>query len=290
MRTDWLNARASLLLAGLFLAVVAHADNADAPESESKVLQIPTHVIEFVELLHVDVRHAAQVASQATGVRAAADRPLAVVAVTGPAEQVEEAKAFLKNLDTPSAEPAPGEPEPQAEPVERRNIELTIHLLFAMADDNDEPLPPELEPVAESLRPVFPYPAYRYADTIFIRGRHGHTMQTHGALMGAGGNRRGDYRLSTGVTLSEPQAGERRSIRLDHFQFGVSVTKVSDPQPPSPRPMRPRPAPVRASPEQHDVGISTEMEIIEGRNTVVGKASLGGEEALFVVVSARVQD
>ena len=287
MRTDWLNARAPLLLAGLLLAVVAHADNTDAPESGSEVVRLTSHVTEFVELHHVDVHQAAQVARVATGVRVAADRPLGVVAVTGPAEQVDEAKAFLKNLDTPSAEPEPGEPELQAEPAERRNIELTIHLLFAMAEDNDESLPAELEPVAETLSRLFPYPAYRYADTIFIRGRHGQTMRTNGALRGAGANRRGDYSLSTGVTLSEPRAGERRSIRLDQFRFGVSVTEVPEPEPPSPRPSRPTPVP--ASPEQHDVGISTEMEIIEGRNTVVGKTSLGGEEALFVVVSARVQ-
>ena len=287
MRTDWLNARAPLLLAGLLLAVVAHADNTDAPESGSEVVRLTSHVTEFVELHHVDVHQAAQVARVATGVRVAADRPLGVVAVTGPAEQVDEAKAFLKNLDTPSAEAEPGEPELQAEPAERRNIELTIHLLFAMAEDNDESLPEELEPVAETLSRLFPYPGYRYADTIFIRGRHGQTMSTNGALRGAGANRRGDYSLSTGATLSEPQAGERRSIRLDQFRFGVSVTEVPEPEPPSPRPSRP--TPVVVPPQRHDVGISTEMEIIEGRNTVVGKTSLGGEEALFVVVSARVQ-
>ncbi len=178
---------------------------------------------------------------------------LAVSATANSMSAIEDA---IKRLDVPAAAP--------------QNIDLTVYLV---AGDNGDaagaaPLPKELNSVVEQLKNNFPYKAYTLWDVLTMRARTGQPVTTNS--MGGYGDSIGtarSIRVSTRLQIQSTTIAGDGTIRINRLQTNHKVTGGM----------------VSADP-----GINTDVDIKEGQKVVVGKQSTGPNQALFLVLMARV--
>ena len=148
------------------------------------------------------------------------------------------------------------------------SVELTMHILLATKEERQEQLPPMLDAVAEQLRGVFAYRSFRLLETAIVRGVDGEDVSVQGVLpLQTEGVSHPSY-LMRGTLYVISGSNDTRVVRFDNFMFNSSIRVTGD---------------------YHDIQIMTSIEIAEGQQAVVGKASIA-DNALILVMSTKLID
>jgi len=176
---------------------------------------------------------------------------LAVSATPDAMTVIEDA---IKRLDVPAAAP--------------QNIDLTVYLV---AGDDDTaaaaPLPKELNSVVEQLKSNFPYKAYRLWDVLTMRTRTGQ-MVTANSTGGSGDSPPNRIFVTTTMQIHSTSIAGDGTIRINGLQASHRVQGGTG--------------------STTQVGMYTDLDIKEGQKVVVGKQSTAPNQALFLVLTARV--
>jgi hypothetical protein len=186
--------------------------------------------------------------------------------LSGPKDTITGFEEIVKQLDVA--------------PVAKKNIETTVYMVVAsMQAPSGAIVPAELEPVVKQLKAVFGYKGYRLLDSFVLRSRDTEKAITNGFLTPL------DTALPAGTKINYQFQYNRvsldgsetsRSIRYDGLKLSIKVP-VSG---------------VAGQFSYVDAGISTDLDVPEGKKVVVGKTSAveGADSALILVISAKVVD
>jgi hypothetical protein len=193
---------------------------------------------------------------------------IAVSATPGAVAAIDDA---IKRLDVPSAAP--------------QNVELLAYLIVGSQADvtASSPLPRELDGVVGQLRSTFTYRNYRLMDVLSLRTRTGQQwVQTtgNGGSVQIGGN---PQPILTEFRVDAVSVSSEGGIRLDGLRVSNRVPTgfTAEAATAGPKP--------GVDPFTHqDLGINTNVDLKEGQKLVIGKTSIDPNEALFVVLTARV--
>ncbi len=148
------------------------------------------------------------------------------------------------------------------------SIELTMHVLLASGEEGQEPLPQMLDAVTEQLRSVFQFQSFRLLETAIARGVHGEGLSVQGVLpLQTEGVSHPAYMMRGDLSVTSGSDGSR-IVRFEKFIFRSSI---------------------RVGGEVHDIQIATSIEIAEGQQAAVGKASVA-DNALILVMSTKLID
>lgn len=234
----------------VFGLAVAGMLSAQAPTPEPAKPEPPQLKRVFV-LKYADARHIADVLS-VFGYGIKADRDMHVVAVSAPADVMTAVEDAVNRLDVPAAAP--------------RDIDLVVYMVAA----SEQPavaggLPPELQPVADELKKIFSYKGYRLLDSIMLRTQPGNRAEARGVIAPPppGWDTPYDFSVQPSVVTEDPKG---RLIRLDNLRLHL----------------RPQ--------GKADADIQTEITVREGQKVVVGKSNIGTDQALILVVTAKVTE
>jgi len=177
---------------------------------------------------------------------------LHAIAVRATAESLTAIEEAIKRLDVPAAAP--------------QNIELTAY--FVAGSDTDAApgqVPKELDPVMAQLKNAFPFKAYRVLDTLTLRLRSGYGGDSNS--VSAAENSQPVY---TSLKIGSASVNtEGSAIRIDKLHAALRV-------------------PSSTNGMFQDLGLDADVDIKEGQKVVVGRLSMGHNQALFLVLTARV--
>jgi hypothetical protein len=179
---------------------------------------------------------------------------LHALAVTNFADTMPAIEDAIKRLDVPAAEP--------------QNIELTAYYVTGgnTEDTPNETLPKDLEPVVTQLKTTFPFKSYHLMDVLTLRCRAGQGGDTSGVTAGP------TARLPTSTQLKVTSVGVNGGVvRIDKLHAAVHLP-VGEP----------------GSYQYMDLGVNSDVDIKEGQKVVVGRLGINRDQALFVVLTARV--
>jgi len=186
--------------------------------------------------------------------------------LSGPKDAVTSFEEIVKQLDVV--------------PVTKKNIETTVYMVVASSQSTSvSAMPAELDPVVKQLRGVFNYKGFRLLDSFVLRSRDTEKAVTNGFLSPL------DTALPAGTKINYQFQYNRvsldgtetsRVIRYDGLRLNMRVP-VSG---------------VGGQFSYVDAGISTDVDVPEGKKVVVGKTSAveGADSALILVISAKVVD
>jgi hypothetical protein len=172
---------------------------------------------------------------------------LHVISVRAPKEIMPAIEDAIKRLDVPQP---------------RKEAELTIYVV--VGSDQPEPpsaIPSSLNTVINQLRGVLAYKGYKLLDTLLARGT---TNQFGGATSLSGSlvlseTVKPSYNFRTRFQIEND--GKSASLRLNEMQFSLQGSGMS-------------------------AGVSATVEIPQGQQVVVGKATLA-DKALILIMSAK---
>lgn len=165
-------------------------------------------------------------------------------------------------------------------PVAKKNIETTVYMVVASAQSaSGAAMPAELDPVVKQLKGVFNYKGFRLLDSFVLRSRDTEKAVTNGFLTPL------DTALPAGTKINYQFQYNRASldgsetnrvIRYDGLKLNIRVPIAG----------------VGSQFSYMDAGISTDVDVPEGKRVVVGKTSAveGADSALILVISAKVVD
>jgi len=237
--------------------LVAQEKGAEAPRAN------PTDTVRVIEVKQADPYALQRTLSGVLGGLASVNATPGALVVRGSGEAVSVIEAAIKKLDVPPA------PTPENRPAP--NVELTVHLLYASAqEDPTATVPQDLDGTVRQLRSLFPYKGYRVLDTLVIRSRSGRETVTNGTLPGSDSSY--DFRFRPEVAAGPVP----RIVRLGSLQLSVKMRSYPDPAD-------------KTRYQFLDSGIRTELDAREGQKTVVGKSNVSGtDDAIILVVSPKV--
>jgi len=182
------------------------------------------------------------------------------LAVTATPQGMQSIEQAIAQLDTPA--------------YATKNIDLTMQLVVGSDADGSSgaPLPKDLEPVVTQLRSAFPFKNYRLLDVLTIRARERQRASTDssgGAMQF--GNVSKPVSSSFGINSSSI-GPDGTTVRLDGLRAQSRI-------------------PIETAPGQfngQDLNLSTDVDIKDGQKVVIGRHGINREQALFLVLSARV--
>jgi hypothetical protein len=186
--------------------------------------------------------------------------------LSGPKDAVASFEEIIKQLDVA--------------PVAKKNIETTVYMLVASAQSTSGPaLPAELDPVVKQLKGVFSYKGFHLLDSFVLRSRDTEKGETNGFVPPLDSSLPASAKISyqfrySRVSLDGTETN--RVIRYDNLKLGIKVPLSNGP----------------GGFNYYDAGISTDVDVPEGKKVVVGKTSAleGADGALILVISAKVVD
>lgn len=223
-------------------------------QDEAEVPRAPRIEQEIVEIEHADPAQLANVLN-VFPIQVQAHPELGLLTLRGTRADLDAAVAAARRLDVPR-ERSP-------------SVEVVAHVLRASrAGGSGGEVPAALADVAEQLRDLFGFRDVRLLESLVVRAADRAAGQVKGHFAaGAGGDAVG-YRFGFNRLglLSESSGDGERRVRLDGLVFETVGPG--------------------------DVRLVTDLEVREGQQAVVGKASSGREsdESLIVVVEVRVVD
>ncbi|MDX2152734.1 MAG: hypothetical protein SFV54_18475 [Bryobacteraceae bacterium] len=222
-------------------------------------------VRKIFEIKNADVNRLAKILS-IFDARLMVDENLKIISVQGDQSSMTAIEEAIKRFDVP--------------PPPEKNIELTVHLVFASQQAAaGARMPAELEPVVKQLRGIFPFQSYTLLDTHLMRTRDGTEASANSALRVPGQPDAVAGSLQMAVRRASLSAVEKSNvIRLDRLQLTLQV------------PTRQATDDKGRAYWMHDrADIVTSVDVPEGKRTVVGKANMQNTDtAIFAVLSARV--
>jgi hypothetical protein len=186
--------------------------------------------------------------------------------LSGQKGTVDGFEEIIKQLDVP--------------PIAKKNIETTVYMVVASPQaSSGAVVPAELEPVVKQLKGIFSYKSFRLLDSFVLRSRDTEKGDTSGFVPPLEPNAPPFSKIIyqfkyQRVSLDGTEAN--RVIRYDRLSLGMKV-------------------PVASANNQFtyvEAGISTDVDVPEGKKVVVGKTSAveGADSALILVISAKVVD
>jgi hypothetical protein len=184
---------------------------------------------------------------------------LAIEATPEAMHAIEDA---IQKLDVPSALP--------------KNIEMTIFLLVATdsATPAGSPIPKDLDDVATQLKNTFPFKSYGLLDVLTFRTRTGQSVSTTSS---GGSLQIGSRPVSVISSLriaSISVESDGSTVRIDKMNSSYQV-----------------PVEKGGGGDQisyQNLGIQTDLDIKEGQKVVVGRLGISHDQALFLVMMAKV--
>ncbi|HBY59272.1 MAG TPA: hypothetical protein DEH78_05590 [Solibacterales bacterium] len=221
-------------------------------------------VRKIFEIKNADVNRLAKILS-IFDARLMVDENLKIISAQGDQASISALEEAIKRFDVP--------------PPPEKNIEITVHLVYATQQPGATKLPAGLEPVAKQLRAIFPFQTYTLLDTHLVRTRDGRDARANGALRVPGQPDGVAGTVQLGIRRAAVSALEKANvIRIDAFELILQV-------------------PTRQSTDEKGrpywqfdrADISASVDVPEGKRTVVGKATVQNTEtAIFAVLDARV--
>ena len=185
---------------------------------------------------------------------------LAVSATPDAMTAIEDA---IKRLDVPAAAP--------------QNVELTFYLLVGGSESaNQGTLPKDLDSVVAQLKNAFTYKSYRLLDVLTMRTRTGQPVSTNSAG-GAVQFGNSSQPIITQFQIKSVSVGPEGAIRIDGLRASNRVPLATGINPV-----------VSTQFTYQDIGINADLDIKEGQKVVVGKMSMNPNDAMFLVLTARV--
>ncbi len=152
------------------------------------------------------------------------------------------------------------------------DIELTVYLLSGTGQGTADDVPQDLAATVKQLHSVFNYKSYKLTESFVLRGRTSTgymPAHTEGILPGTGLHYRFSYNH---VQLSDSRP---RMVRIDGLGINLTTPETFGPD------NKPRSTTVAS--------ISTDLDLVEGQKTVVGKSSFNGAgDALILVIVPKV--
>jgi hypothetical protein len=138
-------------------------------------------------------------------------------------------------------------------------------------------LPPDLDPVVKQLKTIFNYKGFRLLESFVLRSRDGEHGGTNGFLPPLENVPPGN-KISYGFQYNRVSIEGVDNARVAHFDQLRLNMKV--------------PVATSNGTTGVDAGISTDVDVPEGKKVVVGKTSAleGADGALILVISAKVVD
>ena len=170
-----------------------------------------------------------------------------------------------------------------------RAVELTVYILSGNDHTESDPLPGPVRPVVEQLRRIFSYSNFEILDTVLLRAIDGRHADTGGALrpppLGTFPDMPIFYNFRANFKIVAPELGAavlqltemRSSFRFPVPSGNFQPQSAGDTDPPV----------VRT--QYVDARIHTDVNIPEGQQVVVGKATVG-ESAMILVMTAAFLD
>lgn len=184
---------------------------------------------------------------------------LHTIAVKGTPATVQAVEDAIARLDTPAASP--------------KNIDLTIYLVVGSdSEGSGGPVPKDLDSVVAQLKNAFPFKNYRQLDVLTLRARTGQQANTEssGGFMQFGNVTKP---VTTSFLINSSSIGaDGTTIRLDQVRASARI-------------------PVEQGAGQfsyQDLGLRTDLDIREGQKVVVGRMGMNREQALFLVLTAKI--
>lgn len=234
----------------MLIALVMMGALAQAQEKEADKT-----TVRIIPIHYVNVNHLRELLNlPGVHVSVKADSDMRVLVVSGAPDAVATVEELVKKLDAPPQETI------------RPDIETTAYLVEGSARANDD-VPATLSSVVKQLHALFPYKGYRMLDSCVLRGHDRSFSSTSGALPELGGS----YDFAYSATV---MGGTPRVVQLDQLRLTVNKpTNVVD----------------KDGHMNYDhFQIRTNIDAAEGQKVVVGKSSISGEDALILVVTAKV--
>ena len=205
------------------------------------------------------------------------------LAVSASKEAMAAIEDAINRLDVP---PPPAKPAPPPPP--QQDIEMTLYLVVGStaAGEPAASLPKDLDSVVAQLRSAFAYKSYRLQDVQIIRTRQGASVTTSG-IAGAVQIRGTSHPIIAKTTINSAMIWQDGSIRVDNLRVMNQIpTGAGSPLPKAVQGLattQPN-APIT----YNEVGITANVDVKEGQKVVVGKSGMSPDEAMFVVLSAKV--
>jgi hypothetical protein len=193
-------------------------------------------------------------------VQVVSNTELHAMAVKGTPQTIQAVEEAIARLDTPAAAP--------------KNIELTVYLLVGneAADSPAGAIPKEMESVVTQLKNTFQFKNYRLLDVMTLRTRTGQQASTEssGGFMQYGNVTKP---VTTTFTINSSSIGaDGSTIRIDQIRTGTKIPQEQGP----------------GQFNYQDLGLRTDLDIKEGQKVVVGRMGINRDQALFLVLTARV--
>jgi hypothetical protein len=201
---------------------------------------------------------------QGTNVLVSSDN--AHLILSGPKDTVASFEEIIKQLDVP--------------PAVKKNIETTVYMIVASSQSENN-VPTELESVVKQLKGIFAYKGYRLLDSFVLRSRDAERGDTSGFVPALP-----DAKVPTSMKIvyqfkynRVTLAGSETAglIRFYGLALGIRVPVGGD---------------GKGGISYVEAGISTDVDVPEGKKVVIGKTSAveGSDSALILVISAKVVD
>ena len=181
------------------------------------------------------------------------------LAVEGTESSVAAIEDVIKRLDVPSSAP--------------RNIDLTVYFLVGTEGDSPYggPVPKDLDSVVAALKGSFPFKDYRLMDTLLIRTRTGQQVNLSSNAGSVRDEGHGSQQIAISFHIdSSSISPDGASVRLDRMRTGARVPYYN------------------SGWGYTELSINEDMDIKEGQKAVVGRVGINREQALFLVLSAKI--
>jgi hypothetical protein len=173
------------------------------------------------------------------------------LAIEASPEAMRAIEDAIQKLDVPAAMP--------------KNVEMTIFLLVAtdLAAAAGGPIPQDLDSVATQLKATFPFKNYGLLDVLTFRTRTGQPVSTTSS---------GGSLHIENSTFSVISTVRINSISVESDGSTVRIDKLDS----------------RFQWGSHNLDLSTDLDVKEGQKVVVGRLGISHDQALFLVMIAKV--
>ncbi len=243
----------ALIALMLFGALPLAAQEPKKPENVSPKVQ------RVFILKYADTHQLANLVGVFPGTSVTQNVEMHALAVSSSPEVIAAIEDAIKRLDVPP--PAP------------QNIEVTVYYLIGGDSENaGGPLPKDLDSVITQLKNAFAFKAYRLLDALELRTRAGQGGDTSGS---PGPNAAGQGATVTQFHMNSASVSpDGSSVRIDNLKAGIRLPVAS----------------TSGTPQftYVDLGVNADIDVKPGQKVVVGRLSMGQNQALFLVLTVRV--
>jgi len=241
------------LLAVLLMALPLAAQEEKKPEPKPPVTVQKLFVLKYAD--PQNVRNLLQVFHANFD----ANREMRVLAVDATPETMAAIEDAIKRLDIPSAAPA--------------NIDLTIYLVVGHESENSTggAVPKDLDGVVTQLKSAFSFKSYSLLDVLALRTRTGQQANTTSSG-GAVQNGNNSAPVVTNFRIENANIGsDGASIHISRLNAGIKMPVISG-----------------GSFGYTDLGMNTDIDIKEGQKVVIGRLGISKDQAMFLVMTAKI--